>query len=450
MATNPIAYNAKNYKAMYALGAAAAGYTASTADNWEELQNSLIFGTGILGGAQLALQGGAWLFQNKGDYSGALKRLKQQISEIKDYKKAIKTGSHWNPITFGKDLGTELKLNSIKNSIPNVPRLENTNYEKLLDEGKTKKAAKIRAKHLNRVKKANCYSQARQEFELIKSEVKAGRLKGNALKARLARVTDLVNESELKTLKAIKAGKLKASGFWGKVAQKTGMNKIERGFLEMATNKGTSSSAKLAKFLGKGGKAFMKGGGPITFLIEFGMEVPEIAETFNKLGTGAGLKQVAKSAAVACASAAGWVVGAKAGAAIGTAICPGLGTFIGGLIGIAGGIFGSWLFGKGAKAIVGPSELEKAKKAAAQKYGTKALEGDKGKVEVGTAILDKAALEGGINDQTLIDNFEKILGEREDLYNQCVAESDKHITELTQQQEQQAITQPEGNIFANT
>lgn len=90
----------------------------------------------------------------------------------------------------------------------------------------------------------------------------------------------------------------------------------------------------------------------------------QVVPTFQQAGAGAGFKQIAKSGTKVVAGAAGWVAGdaagRAAGAAIGTLICPGVGTAIGSFVGgFLGGIVGSAIAGKAAKAVTGPSELEK-------------------------------------------------------------------------------------------
>lgn len=90
---------------------------------------------------------------------------------------------------------------------------------------------------------------------------------------------------------------------------------------------------------------------------------PEIIETYNKLGTGAGNRQVGRTVVNIAAETAGFAVGMKAGAAAGAAIgscipIPGVGTVVGAVVGAAVGFVGSWLAGKASRAIVGESELE--------------------------------------------------------------------------------------------
>lgn len=123
-----------------------------------------------------------------------------------------------------------------------------------------------------------------------------------------------------------------------------------------------SAAGKTGKFA-KVGK-IVKGNGGFA-LISLAFEAPNIYKTYKELGADRGHKQLLKSAAIVGAETAGYAVGAKvgasAGAAIGTAICPGIGTAVGAVAGVLVGLAGSWLAGKGMRAIVGKDELQKAK-----------------------------------------------------------------------------------------
>lgn len=115
------------------------------------------------------------------------------------------------------------------------------------------------------------------------------------------------------------------------------------------------------QLMGKSGAGWM-------IVIDGGIKLfTDIIPTFDKLGTGAGVKQIGKSAAMVASSAAGWtageVAGSAAGAAIGTAICPGVGTVIGKFAGgFLGGTIGLYFANKATKAVVGESELNLAAK----------------------------------------------------------------------------------------
>ena len=104
------------------------------------------------------------------------------------------------------------------------------------------------------------------------------------------------------------------------------------------------------------------------FIFEAAIEtLTKIIPTYAEGGADAGNKQVLQSGVKAAASAGGWALGrvaggalgAKAGAAIGTCFGPGVGTAIGTVIGFACGCVGSWLAGKGVKALMGKDESEK-------------------------------------------------------------------------------------------
>lgn len=117
-------------------------------------------------------------------------------------------------------------------------------------------------------------------------------------------------------------------------------------------------STGIGKAMGKSGAGWM------AVLDAAGKTFSDVIPTFQQLGFGAGMKQIAKSGTQVAAGAAGWVagdaIGTAVGTAIGTAICPGIGTAIGGFLGkFLGGVIGSAVAGKAAKAITGKNELEK-------------------------------------------------------------------------------------------
>ena len=124
--------------------------------------------------------------------------------------------------------------------------------------------------------------------------------------------------------------------------------------------------AEGAKVLSTGAKFMKEFKG--WFIFEAAIEtLTKIIPTYAEGGADAGNKQVLQSGVKAAASAGGWALGrvaggalgAKAGAAIGTCFGPGVGTAIGTVIGFACGCVGSWLAGKGVKALMGKDESEK-------------------------------------------------------------------------------------------
>ena len=420
MSVNPLSYS--NYMQLSAFAAGC----ANKASEGDELANQLLFGAGLMGGGSLAFQGGAWLWQNRGNYRNAFEAIKENARHTSQTRSLIKSGSWKNPFIFGSDMYNFNKFNTIGNRIYQMPNTWDK-YTDLINKGKTEAAKKLRLERFNNARKSACYSEARKELEAIKKLVANGKLKGPELRARLSKLNNLINKSDLKVLEGIKAGKIKPNGMWGKIAQKSGWNKMNRGLLKMATKEGKTFGAQTARVLGKGGKAFIKGGGPITFAIELGLETPEIIKTYKQFGAGKGTIQLGKSAAVAGASAVGWVVGAKAGAAIGTCIGGPVGTAVGGILGAGLGILASWGFGKGAKLAVGKSELEKAKDETRRKLLSNSKT-EKGKVEILAQALQK--VEGA--DQKILELIEKELNGREEAVKKSL----------------EAIQQPENNIFS--
>ena len=143
------------------------------------------------------------------------------------------------------------------------------------------------------------------------------------------------------------------------------------------------------------------------------------------MGASKGTKQLAKTGAVVAAEGAGFAIGAKVGAIAGAKAGAVIGTFIGGpvgtavggavgaLIGVGVGILGSWLAGKGARALVGKSELEKHREAEAEKLVQNAKKSEKGKQELLAKVEKKAEEENGCTDEEVIEAYEKLAADRE-------------------------------------
>lgn len=167
-----------------------------------------------------------------------------------------------------------------------------------------------------------------------------------------------------------------------------------------------ATAAKSGSTLSKIAKGAKSGGAIGMAVIEGALELGEIYNTEKELGTGAAVKQTAKSAVKVGASVGGWVAGAKGGAvaggAIGTAICPGLGTAIGGFLGgLIGGFTGSWASRKIADSVVGKSELQKAKEEQSAKAAIELANNPQEISELKAAIIKKAQEEGSIEEAEL-------------------------------------------------
>ena len=368
----------------------------------DDFYGTVIGGTTLFGGGTLAFKGGAWLWSNRGNYASAWQQAKanaiykagpQKLYEGNNYFQNLRNRYSWNNII------------NIETSLPQKVKFDADKYDALKT---TEEKAQFKKDFSMAKKKDAFYNNARTELNKIKAEVKAGTLKGKALRTRLAKLDNLINKADLNIVKGIQKGTIKPVGKFAKlkngINKYTGMNALNKTCLEAATENAGKGGAKAitARMLGKTGSKFIKGGGPLTFAIEMGFEVPEIYETYQKLGAGAGTKQLLKSTTVCAASAAGFwaggALGAKAGAAIGTCIGGPVGTAIGGAVGfIAGiglGLLGSWAGRKGAQALVGKSELEKAQ----------------------DAENTKAAIDATMNKEkaeVLVEAYEKMVAQRE-------------------------------------
>lgn len=463
------------YNDYYRLAAYEAGLIVP-ASNGNELAQQLMFGGGILGGGALALQGGAWLYSNKGNYRNAWSKIGTQTSNAKVPEKLLKGEG------FFKNIGNRYqwqRMRDMKSGIPEMPKIL---FNEIKPSGsteinpskfRTNPNTKVINQSVNNMRRAQHYNLARKEYQRIEQLVREGKLKGADLRKALKNVDYLMNKAKLEVLKDIKAGRIAPSGmfngFFGKVAQKTGWNKVKRGVLNWA-NKGveigkdgkiivdTSRKAVATRMAGKGAKAFIKGGGPITFAVELAAEAPEIVETYKKLGTGKGTKQLAKSTVTAGASAAGWVVGAKVGAIggakvgglIGSIFGPvgtGIGAAIGGALGgIIGGIAGSWAAGKGAKAVVGKSELEKAKKKQVIDTAREAKKSKQKAEELAAKVEKKAEEEGGCDDKAVLKAYDKLISQNEQALAQ--AEEQSHAGNIAWDGTSQTVAQQNGPDFS--
>lgn len=343
---------------------AAANGTIPTINPTDDFQTSVVGGGVLFSGAALTFQGGSWLWKNHGNYGPAFRELIKNPTP-----KLLRQQGNWftNPFTNSYYWKNLQKFDGL---IANKPIWNQKAFDALKTE---KEKSAFKNNHTHAYKKGYHFQAARQELERVKELAKKGKLSGKELKAALKNIKQMIYKADLAILEDIKAGKIKPAGKLQKIGRFvnkwTGMDAANRACLRAATKEGTTTAAKATRLAGKAGRSFIKGGGPLTFAIEMGLEVPEIVKTYNELGAGKGTKQLLKSTAVAGASAVGFIAGAKAGAAAGAAIGAAFGgvgavpgAIIGTVCGMIGGLAGSWLCRKGAQAVVGPSELEKAKK----------------------------------------------------------------------------------------
>ena len=304
--------------------AAAANGTIPTINPIDDFQTSVLGAGALFSGAALTFQGGSWLWKNHGNYGPAFKELFKNPTP-----KLLRQQGYWftNPFTnsyYWKN------LQELGGNIANKPIWDQKAYDALKTDAE--KSA-FKNNHAQLYKKGYHYQAARQELERIKELAKRGKLSGKELKTALKNVKQMAYKADLAVLEDIKNGKLKPTGKLAKIGNAinkyTGMQAAERACLRTITSDTASTTSKIAA---KAGRSFIKGGGPLTFAIELGLEIPDVIKTYNKLGTGKGTKQLLKSTAVAGASAVGFVAGAKVGAAAGAAI----GAWFGGIGAVPG------------------------------------------------------------------------------------------------------------------
>ena len=380
------------------------------------------FGTVVGGGSALMLgltlawkgakgtvySGPKWLWQNRGNYSSAWD------SSVRSWKA--------NHSIAGKETLQNLKGNNFLQTTNNINKYgELSKLQKQYSFNANPSALDPNMKGYEKaLKKQNflqgkqkCFQQAVDKIAEIKKGVKAGTLKGDALKTAMKEAKQLVRQGELAFQEGLASGAIKRTSkigrAWQSIKNGTGLSKLSVGLSKAAAKStaGASVASKAGTYAARGVKSFTKGGGAITAAIMLACDAPEIYQTYNELGAGAGTKQLAKSAGVAVATGAGYVAGSwaggKIGAAIGTAICPGLGTVIGGVLGVVGGLAVSFFAEKGARALVGKSELEKHK----EKQAKELAQNDEQLLSEGV----QAAQDGRITELEEIETLEKIAQE---------------------------------------
>lgn len=378
-------------RALYGLGPIGAG-TASGLD--ADFGTYVVGGTAMCVGLPLAWKGAKglvwdapiWAYKNYGNYREGFGTLvnnyRTNVREARDLSKALKGENLFQSVGNRMKYDQLLKLES---SIPSnlSTSFDKAEYFRLKSENPAKANEYLEKFKQSRTDAKKCYEEAKNKIKSIKERVKSGNLKGTALKKEIGELEGLIEKGNKNLETLVKSGKIKSGSklaqMWAKtkagLSKATGMNAASK-----ALAKGAKSSSKAVsttcKGISKGAKSFVKGGGALTAAVEFAFEVPEIVETFRSCGSGAGWKQVGKSATVAVASGVGYAAGAwaggKAGAAVGTCIGGPIGTVIGGAIGVACGLIGSWLFGKAARKAVGKSELEKQAEKDAQQTAIEA------------------------------------------------------------------------------
>ena len=305
---------------------------------------NLDLGAGVAG--YLVFDGGIrgtkWLLDNKKNFKdkGFWNTLQKSIKATDELQKSLK----------GDNI-----VQTTKNFYRNNTLKELSQKYKAFTELPADEAAKLtgnaRLKYLQKISKSKYYNDVRKLLR------EAGKLSGDAYKSKMKEVYAAIAKADLNVQTAKAAGELVPVTKAGKAIQwaknKAGITKASTAAKELAVKSGTFRTlSKAVK-----GNALFAG-------ISLLAAAPEISETYSKLGTSAGNKQLARSVVNVAAETAGFAIGMKAGAAAGAAIgtcipIPGVGTAVGAVVGAAVGLVGSWLAGKASRAVVGESELQK-------------------------------------------------------------------------------------------
>ncbi len=375
-------------RALYGLGPIGAG-TASGLD--VDFGTYVGGGTAMCVGLPLAIKGAKglvydlpiWTYKNYGNYSNALKQVGENLKEanfgelVKSNRQFFTNGVKGNGFFGGfRNAYNITRLQELERAIPTdiSTGFDKAKYYKLKAENPTEAAEylkKFQEAKKAKVSKVNCYKAAQEKVKAIREGIKNGTLKGKNLQQAVKELDKALVEADKEALKFGAKPATKFAKFKAALGKYSGAKAVSN-----ALTKGAASSNTAVSLASKGAKGFVKGGGAVTAAVEFAFEVPDIIETFRSCGSGAGWKQVGKSATVAVASGVGYwagaAAGAKLGAAIGTCIGGPIGTVVGGAIGVACGLIGSWLCCKAAKAVVGKSELEKQAEKEAQQTAVEA------------------------------------------------------------------------------
>lgn len=388
----------------------------------QELQSQLLFAGGTMA-IPIAFKAGKaalwtapqWAYKNFGNYTSAWQELMAKNKASKDAINYLKGNNILETINNRSNYNSLLELEKNLKTAPDYRTWSSLKTES------------ARKKFINQGKKARYYDEARQLIE----EAKTKKLTGKELKAHLKKVDEAIAKADLAVHKAVTSGEIKPATLrgkaWAGVKKYTGYDTVNG-----ALKKGATSSNKVVRNLAKGAK----GGGLATAAIGLAIETPEIIETYKKCGAGKGTKQLAKTTAVVAAEGVGYAVGAKVGAiagakvgaTIGTCIGGPVGTAIGGtvgaLIGVGTGILCSWAAGKGVKAMVGKSELEKHNEQQARKLAKDAIKSEEGKEKLLSKVEEKSQEEGGCTDEEVIAAYEKLTNDKEEM----IAENNTHST----------------------
>lgn len=299
-------------------------------------------GLTFMAGAELTMQGSQWWKNNKGHRVQSLKQnLTPNLTKTKNFVIDFKK----NP---GGTIMNGYREHQVKSMLKTTPKAP------VIAEG-----AAITPKLHNAQVVADKYQNVRTLLE------EAQTLKGDALKTATKNIEAAEALAKYNIHQAKMSGEIKPTSKIGQakrfVAKKTGISALKGKYLKAAT---TSSKLRTLSKYAKGGNALFAA-------VSAGVAGLEVYGTYQALGKESGNRQLVKSTINTAADVGGWIIGAKAGAVAGAAIgscipIPVVGTVVGAIVGVGCGLLGSWLAGKAARAVTGPSELELAEQKQAE------------------------------------------------------------------------------------
>lgn len=297
-----------------------ASRTVAVATNEEEVPLLQGIGMQAVFGTGLALVGtglswGMSRFQPKAQRDAAAAQRKAEMQALKgrNFRESFRNAYRYQDLTH------------YTSKIPReIAPLSQTELAQLTDAQ--------RNKYLRNSAKAQYFDRSRTLLEEAKN------LRGKAQKLKIKELEQEFASAKYNVHKAKYNGNLKPTGFFGKlwngVKTVTGLRALNGANLKLMANSNVLRCAS----------KYCRGAGAM-ILLSLGAEALQgkFSKTKEVCGTGAMVKEIAKSTGVAAIEAVGWAAGAKVGSAIGAMVgttIPVLGTIVGGALGavIGGGL----------------------------------------------------------------------------------------------------------------
>ncbi len=305
-----------------------------------ETLGGLAMNIGIMGGATIAAKKLSPIFGKYYDayknrlpnqpFSEALRFAQDRADAKKLATDHLNLNANGNRANYFERYYNKLRYNNISEFEAKIQE------PKVAEIGTPSERAYFRQKHINELKTADCYKDARR----LIAEAKEGKLTGKALKAKYKEIQEAMRQGDIARHKLVTSGEIKPLTTRGKIAagikKYSGYNKLKGLALK---SKGLTKGLRALK----GG---LKGSG-IMAVASLAFEAPNIIKAFQ-IDSKSGMTQLGKSLGKTAAGIGGWA----AGAAIGQALIPipGLGALIGGFV-------GSWAAEKLVSKVVGEKSV---------------------------------------------------------------------------------------------